>query len=119
MLMVPLAITSTKGWIRRLGKRWQLLHRLIYVSAIAGAIHYLWKVKIITGSPVYYAVIIGALLAFRIVWQVLESASEVSRVRGLGPFLLVFGGRPPGHLPVHPTNCPFPENRELRTSRTQ
>jgi len=40
------------------------------VSAIAGAIHYLWKVKIITGSPVYYAVIIGVLLAFRIVWQV-------------------------------------------------
>ncbi len=70
VLMVPLAITSTKGWIRRLGRRWQLLHRLIYVSAIAGAIHYLWKVKIITGSPVYYAVIIGALLAFRIVWQV-------------------------------------------------
>ena len=70
ILMVPLAITSTKGWIRRLGRRWQLLHRLIYVSAIAGAIHYLWKVKIITGSPVYYALILGALLAFRLVWQV-------------------------------------------------
>jgi methionine sulfoxide reductase heme-binding subunit len=70
VLMVPLAITSTKGWIRRLGRRWQLLHRLIYVSAVAGAIHYLWKVKIIAGSPVYYAVIIAALLAFRIVWQV-------------------------------------------------
>ena len=70
VLMVPLAVTSTKGWIRRLGRRWQLLHRLIYVSAIAGAVHYLWKVKIMTGSPVYYAVIIAALLAFRIVWQV-------------------------------------------------
>ena len=70
VLMVPLAITSTKGWIRRLGRRWQLLHRLIYVSAVAGAIHYLWKVKIITGSPVYYALIIAALLAFRIGWQV-------------------------------------------------
>ena len=69
VLMVPLAVTSTKGWIRRLGRRWQLLHRLIYVSAIAGAVHYLWKVKIITGSPVYYALIIAALLAFRIVWQ--------------------------------------------------
>jgi sulfoxide reductase heme-binding subunit YedZ len=69
MLMVPLAITSTRGWIRRLGRRWQLLHRLVYLSAIAAAIHYLWKVKIISGSPVYYAVIIGALLVFRIGWQ--------------------------------------------------
>ncbi len=68
VLMVPLAITSTKGWIRRLGRRWQLLHRLIYISAIAAVVHYLWKVKIIGGSPVYYALIVGALLAFRIVW---------------------------------------------------
>lgn len=68
VLMVPLAITSTKGWIRRLGKRWQLLHRLIYISAIAAAVHYLWKVKIIGGSPVYYAVIVGILLAFRLAW---------------------------------------------------
>ena len=70
ILMVPLAITSTKGWIRRLGRRWQLVHRLIYFSAIAAAVHYLWKVKIIGGSPVYYALIIGALLAFRIVWPI-------------------------------------------------
>lgn len=70
ILMVPLAVTSTKGWIRRLGRRWQLLHRLIYLSAIAAAVHYLWKVKIIGGSPVYYAIIIGALLAFRIVWPI-------------------------------------------------
>jgi len=69
LLMIPLAITSTRGWIRRLGKRWQLLHRLIYLSAIAAAVHYLWKVKIIGGSPVYYGLIIGALLTFRIVWQ--------------------------------------------------
>ena len=68
VLMVPLAITSTKGWIRRLARRWQLLHRLIYISAIAAVVHYLWKVKIIGGSPVYYALIVGALLAFRIVW---------------------------------------------------
>jgi sulfoxide reductase heme-binding subunit YedZ len=68
ILMVPLALTSTKGWIRRLGRRWQLLHRLIYISAIAATVHYLWKVKIIGGSPVYYALIVGGLLAFRIVW---------------------------------------------------
>jgi sulfoxide reductase heme-binding subunit YedZ len=67
--MIPLAITSTKGWIRRLGRNWQLLHRLIYLSAIAAAVHYLWKVKVIIGSPVYYAAIIATLLLFRVVWS--------------------------------------------------
>ena len=59
VLMIPLAITSTKGWIRRLGRRWQMLHRLIYVSAVCAAIHYLWKVKVMIGSPVYYAAAIA------------------------------------------------------------
>jgi sulfoxide reductase heme-binding subunit YedZ len=70
ILMVPLAVTSTKGWIRRLGRRWQVLHRLVYLAGAAGAVHYLWKVKVATGSPVYYAVIVGALLAFRVAWSV-------------------------------------------------
>ena len=68
LAMVPLAVTSTKGWIRRLGRRWQLLHRLVYVSAIAAAIHYLWKVKVIIGSPVYYAALVVVLLLFRAAW---------------------------------------------------
>jgi sulfoxide reductase heme-binding subunit YedZ len=68
VLMIPLAVTSTKGWIRRLGRRWQVLHRLIYVSAVCAAIHYLWKVKVMIGSPVYYAAAIGILLAFRLIW---------------------------------------------------
>jgi sulfoxide reductase heme-binding subunit YedZ len=67
--MVPLALTSTKGWIRRLGRRWQLLHRLAYLSAIAASVHYLWKVKVIIGSPVYYAGIVAALLLFRAAWS--------------------------------------------------
>jgi sulfoxide reductase heme-binding subunit YedZ len=71
--MIPLAWTSTKGWIRRLGRQWQLLHRLVYVSAVAASIHYLWKVKVIIGSPVYYAAIIGALLLFRIAWRLRRS----------------------------------------------
>ena len=70
LAMVPLAITSTKGWIRRLGRRWGALHRLIYISAIAAAIHYLWKVKVMVGPPVYYAAIVAALLLFRVVWAV-------------------------------------------------
>jgi sulfoxide reductase heme-binding subunit YedZ len=73
VLMIPLAVTSTKGWIRRLGRRWVVLHRLIYVSAVCAAIHYLWKVKVMIGSPVYYAIVIGALLAFRVVWQLRRS----------------------------------------------
>ncbi len=78
--MLPLALTSTKGWIRRLGRKWQTLHRLVYVSALAGAVHYLWKVKVATGSPVYYAAIVGALLAFRLVWQYRGSLSFRSQV---------------------------------------
>jgi sulfoxide reductase heme-binding subunit YedZ len=66
--MVPLALTSTRGWIRRLGSRWQLLHRLVYLSAIAAAVHYLWKVKVVIGSPVYYAAIVAGLLLFRVAW---------------------------------------------------
>ncbi len=66
VLLIPLAITSTAGWIRRLGgKRWQMLHRLIYVSAIAGAVHYLWLVKIVTIEPLTYLALVGALLAIR------------------------------------------------------
>jgi sulfoxide reductase heme-binding subunit YedZ len=68
LAMVPLALTSTKGWIRRMGKRWQLLHRLVYVSALAAGIHYIWKVKVIVGSPVYYLAIIAILLLFRVGW---------------------------------------------------
>ena len=69
VLMIPLALTSTKGWIRRLGRRWQVLHRLIYISAVCAAIHYLWKVKVMIGSPVYYAFVVALLLGFRVLWQ--------------------------------------------------
>lgn len=70
VLLVPLAITSTTGWIRRLGgKRWQALHRLIYFSAIAGVIHYLWLVKADTRKPLEYGAILAVLLLYRIaVW---------------------------------------------------
>jgi sulfoxide reductase heme-binding subunit YedZ len=69
LFMLPLAVTSTKGWIRRLGRRWQTLHRLIYVSAFAACLHFIWKVKVVIGEPVYYAAILGALLAFRLLWR--------------------------------------------------
>jgi len=67
VLMIPLALTSTAGWIRRLGgKRWQMLHRAIYLSAIAGVIHYYWLVKSDTRKPLRYAFIVGILLAWRL-----------------------------------------------------
>lgn len=72
--MIPLAVTSTKGWIRRLGRRWQVLHRLVYVAAMAGAVHYLWKVKVVIGAPVYYAAIVGGLLAVRALLAARKSA---------------------------------------------
>lgn len=69
-LMIPLAVTSTKGWIRRMGgKKWNLLHRLVYISAIAGAVHYLWLVKVITLPQIIYAALVAALLAFRAVYS--------------------------------------------------
>lgn len=70
LLLIPLAVTSTKGWIRRLGgKRWQLLHRAIYLAAIAGVIHYAWLVKSDEHKPLQYAAIVGVLLAWRIgIW---------------------------------------------------
>jgi len=64
--MIPLAITSTKGWLRRLGKRWKMLHRLIYPIAILGVLHYLWLVKADLLEPGIYAAILAALLLVRL-----------------------------------------------------
>jgi sulfoxide reductase heme-binding subunit YedZ len=65
--MVPLALTSTRGWIQRLGgKRWQRLHRLVYVSAIAGVVHYFWLVKSDIRPPALYGVILAILLFYRL-----------------------------------------------------
>jgi methionine sulfoxide reductase heme-binding subunit len=68
VLLIPLALTSTSGWIRRLGgKRWQALHRLIYFSAVAGVIHYWWLVKADIRKPRDYAIVLSILLGYRIV----------------------------------------------------
>jgi sulfoxide reductase heme-binding subunit YedZ len=70
MLMVPLAVTSTWGWVRRLGgKRWQRLHRLVYFCASAGVIHYYWLVKSDVRLPLMYAGILTVLMLHRLsVW---------------------------------------------------
>lgn len=71
VLMIPLALTSTTGWIRRLGgRRWNLLHKLIYVTAAAAVLHYYWKVsiKMPPDNPRNYGILIAVLLGFR-VWR--------------------------------------------------
>jgi hypothetical protein len=66
LLMIPLAITSTAAWIRRLGgKRWQLLHRLIHLIGAGSVIHYYWLVKSDIRLPVQYGAILGVILAYR------------------------------------------------------
>jgi sulfoxide reductase heme-binding subunit YedZ len=66
VLLAPLALTSTAGWIRRLGgHRWQMLHRLIYISGVAGAVHYYWLVKSDVRLPFFYASVVGLLLLWR------------------------------------------------------
>lgn len=66
MLLIPLAATSTKGMIKRLGgKRWNRLHKLVYVAAVTGTIHYLWAVKKDTFFPLVYLAVFAALLAYR------------------------------------------------------
>jgi sulfoxide reductase heme-binding subunit YedZ len=81
VLMIPLAITSTAGWIRRLGgKRWQLLHRAIYLSGIAGVIHYYWLVKSDVRKPLEYAIVVGILLAWRL-WSWFTGRRKPSAVR--------------------------------------
>src|SRR5207237_9285100 len=63
--LVPLAVTSTRGWIRRLGKRWTTLHRLAYVAAAAVVIHYWWLVKADVRAPFWYGAVLAVLLMAR------------------------------------------------------
>jgi methionine sulfoxide reductase heme-binding subunit len=66
VLLLPLAITSTRGWIRRLGKRWQTLHRLVYLSAALAVLHFLWLVKADTREPLIFGAVLTLLLVLRL-----------------------------------------------------
>ncbi len=91
VIMIPLALTSTAGMIRRLGRRWQQLHRLVYLAALAGVIHFYWLVKADIRRPAQYAFVLLVLLGYRIAvkWAKTNSASAARkgstvRAQGLG-----------------------------------
>jgi methionine sulfoxide reductase heme-binding subunit len=84
VLMVPLALTSTAGWIRRLGgKRWQRLHRLVYLSGVAAVIHYYWLVKSDIRLPLLYGAIIGTLLLYRAAVKIRLQPAQIRPARGV------------------------------------
>jgi sulfoxide reductase heme-binding subunit YedZ len=86
-LLIPLAVTSTSGMIRRLGKRWQQLHRLVYVAAIAGIIHFYWLVKADIRRPVMYGSVLALLLGYRLLskWRSGESVKMAMKKASLAP----------------------------------
>lgn len=76
LCLLPLAITSTTGWVRRLGgKRWQQLHRLVYVAAVAGVLHYFWLVKKDVQAPLVYGAILMVLFGARL-WLARRSTAR-------------------------------------------
>lgn len=78
--MLLLGMTSTTGMIRRMGgKRWQALHRLVYVAAIAGVVHYWWSVKADVSRPITYAAVLAVLLAARVWWAYRKRTAKPAR----------------------------------------
>ena len=71
LLLVPLAITSTQGWMRRLGRRWGQLHKLVYAIGVLAVLHFWWLVKSDIREPLLYAGILAALLGWRL-WKSLN-----------------------------------------------
>jgi sulfoxide reductase heme-binding subunit YedZ len=73
LLLLPLALTSTKWSIRKLGKRWQLLHRLVYVAGILGVVHYWWIVKTGVLDPMKITIVLAAILLARPAWSFIDT----------------------------------------------
>ena len=82
VLLIPLAVTSTNAMVKRLGgRRWQLLHRLVYVIAIAGVVHYLWLVKKDLTQPLIYAAALSVLLGYRLLRATPTLQPWVARIK--------------------------------------
>jgi len=93
LLMIPLAVTSTAAMIRRLGKRWQQLHYLVYVVAILGVVHFYWLVKADISRPAQYGAVLAILLGYRLVanW-----APQKITFKKFKPFKSFKPSEPPG-----------------------
>lgn len=82
LILLPLAITSTQGWMRRLGKRWKSLHRWVYVAGILAVVHYIWLVKSDIREPVAWGTGLGLLLLLRIPWVRKQAVRLRTRLLG-------------------------------------
>ncbi len=83
LILAALAVTSTRGWIRRLGKGWQKLHRLVYLAVGLGVIHFLWAVKKDLREPLVYAAVFAVLMAFRL--PLLRKKRKKTEIRARPP----------------------------------
>ncbi|MBS0422580.1 MAG: sulfoxide reductase heme-binding subunit YedZ [Proteobacteria bacterium] len=81
LMLLPLAITSTDRWQRRLGRDWKTLHRLVYPAALLGAFHYLWLVKADTFKPLIYLGVLLVLLAWRLPWSAVRQRPNPAATR--------------------------------------
>jgi sulfoxide reductase heme-binding subunit YedZ len=82
VLMVPLAVTSTGEWVRKLGfRRWQRLHQLTYVAGALAVIHFVWRVKIDVSQPMLYAIVFGGLIAVRVAFWLRQRSEPPKAVR--------------------------------------
>jgi len=82
LILLPLAVTSTRGWMKRLGRNWTLLHRFVYLAGVLAIIHYVWLVKSDIRVPLLYGFILGGLLIARIK----PVRRFLSRIRHLNSF---------------------------------
>jgi methionine sulfoxide reductase heme-binding subunit len=92
--LLPLAITSTQGWVSRLGfRRWKALHRLAYLAAVLACIHFIWRFKTALLQPALFTLLLAALLAIRVAKKV--AAPRIPRPRERGTLLAKWRGQPP------------------------
>lgn len=84
LLLIPLAVTSTRGWVRRLGRKWKALHQLVYVAAALGVLHYMWLIKGDRPTAVYHALVLVGLLGTR-VWRVRAPRRSPDAPRAAAP----------------------------------
>jgi sulfoxide reductase heme-binding subunit YedZ len=80
ILLIPLAITSSNTMMRRLGKRWKMLHQAIYLIAPVSVLHYFWLVKKDITQPAIYALLLALLLGLRLLWKMLDQHGRSSKV---------------------------------------